>query len=378
MKILYTNFHPRNGGGHATYVANLAGCLQGEHEIVVATPASSRLYAQVSQIAGVRAISAAFSTRPAPMLVEVARLRSLLRLEAFDVVHVNGSADHRQVMLACLGLVRRPRIVFTKHNTMPLNSLGNRLRARLGTDGAIGVSDFVSRLLRQSPYACVPIQTIRHGVDTDRFRPRDAAWVRAQRHALLGDLPPGVLVLASVGGTDRDKGWLYLARALAALAPEEQARFRVLVAGDPLRGRLLEDFQALGLAHCVLFPGLVSDPERILALADAGFVLSDHEACSFAACESLATGLPTLVSAAGGLPEVVRDGADGWVVPTGDVAALKAWLLQRLHAPLPESMGLAARARALDSFSMPVFARNTLGFYHRLAPGVQVARRAAS
>ncbi len=371
MKILYTNFHPRNGGGHATYVANLAACLQGEHQVMVATPASSRLYAQVGQVPGVRAIAAAFSTRLAPMLVEVARLRRLLRREAFDIVHVNGSADHRQIMLACLGLRQAPRIVFTKHNTMRLDSVGNRIRARLGTDGAIGVSDFVSRLLRRSPYVRVPIRTIRHGVDTDRFRPRDAAWVRAQRQALLGTLPGGVLVLASVGGTDRDKGWLYLARALACLTPEQQARFRVLVAGDPLRGRLLEDFQALGLDHCVKFPGLVRDPERILALADVGFVLSDHEACSFAACESLATGLPTLVSDAGGLPEVVRHSEDGWVVPVGDVLALKEWLLSRLREPLPGTMALAARARALDTFSMAVFARNTQDFYHTLiAPGV--------
>ena len=111
MRILYTNFHPRNGGGHATYVANLARSFQGEHQVTVTTPSTSRLFAQASRIPGVRCVDASFSTRPGPMLAEVIRLRRLLREGAYDLVHVNGSADHRQAMLARLGLRRPPRMV---------------------------------------------------------------------------------------------------------------------------------------------------------------------------------------------------------------------------------------------------------------------------
>ena len=67
MRILYTNFHPRNGGGHATYVANLARSFQGEHQVTVTTPSTSRLFAQASRIPGVRCVDASFSTRPGPV-----------------------------------------------------------------------------------------------------------------------------------------------------------------------------------------------------------------------------------------------------------------------------------------------------------------------
>lgn len=363
MKILYTNFHPRNGGGHATYVANLAAGLRAEHHITVATPGTSRLYAQVGELGGVERIATRFSTRLAPMWGEVRRLRALLVDRGFDMVHVNGSADHRQMMLARWGLRKAPPIIFTKHNTMALDSAGNWLRARYGTSGAIGVSDYVSGLLRESPFRRVPIRTVHHGVDTDRFRPRSADWVRHERAKWLGQLPEGAQILVSVGGTDRDKGWLYLAQALAALDPAQRERVHLVVAGDPLRGRLLEDFQALGLSRQVHFPGLVDNPEDLLAMADLGFVLSDHEACSFAACESLASGLPTLVSNAGGLPEVVQDGSSGWVVPVGDVDALHGWLTRRVAQPVPAAMSAAARQRALEHFSMPVFAQRTADFY---------------
>lgn len=366
MNILYTNFHPRNGGGHATYIANLARGLQGEHRITVATPGTSRLFAMASEIAGVRCVDMRYNTRLMPMLREVGRLRRLLKDGQYDLVHVNGSADHRQVMLARLGLHRPPRIVWTKHNTAPVLSVGNRIRARLGTDAVIGVSDFVSQRLRDSAYGRLPVATIHHGVDTHRFRPRDAAEIPALRRALLGELPDNALVFASVGGTDRDKGWLHLAQALSRLPRDQQSRVRLLVAGDPPRGGLKQELDALGVGSLVVFPGLVDEPERILAAADAGFVLSRHEAFSFAAAESLATGLPTLVSDAGGLPEVVRDGVDGWVVPAGDVDAIHGWVLERLARPMPASMSLAARERAMDCFSLPVFVRRTLDYYRRV------------
>ena len=368
MKILYTNFHPRNGGGHATYIANLARSFQGDHEVTVATPGTSRLFAQASQIPGVRCLDVSFSTRPGRMLAEVPRLRRLLQEGGFDLVHANGTADHRQVILARLGLQRAPRIVWTKHNTKPVRSFGHTLRAWLGTDGAIGVSDYVTRLLQGSAYDKCKMATIRLGVDTDKFMPVPPDESQKLRTELLGDIPEDVLVLGSVGGTDRAKGWMTLVEAMARLPMPDRDRFRLLVAGDPPRGTLRQEVEALGMTPWVVFPGLVPDPRRVLAASNIGFVVSFEEAGSFAACESLAMGLPTLVSDAGGLPELVRHGVDGWVVPAGDVEQTFAWLQERLSGPLPAAMSASARARALEQFSMPVFARKTLDMYRQVCP----------
>lgn len=366
MKILCTNPHPRNGGGHATYIVNLARAFQGEHEVTVATPGTSRLFAQAGQIPGVRCVDTSFSTRPGPMLAEVARLRRLLREGGFDLVHVNGSADHRQAMLARVGLPHSPRIIWTKHNTMPVRSFGHWLRARLGTDGVIGVCDYVSNLLRDSSYRGHPLCTIRLGVDTDRFSPATTQESGQERATWLGAISARTQVLGSVGGTDRAKGWMTLVQALARLPQADRDGFRLLVAGDPPRGALRQEVEALGMTPWVVFPGLVADPRRILAASDIGFVVSFQEAGSYAACESLAMGLPTLVSDAGGLPELVRHDQDGWVVPAGDVDAAEAWLRERLANPVPSGMSASARARAQTCFSMPVFTGQTLAFYRKV------------
>lgn len=366
MNILYTNFHPRNGGGHATYVANLVRSFSATHKITVATPATSRLFEQVSDMPGVRCLNTVFNTRALAMMTEVGHLHQIIKAGDFDVIHVNGSADHRQVMLAVKGIKDPPKIIWTKHNTMPIDSVGNWLRARVGTHGAIGVSDFVSNILLHSAFGTLPIRTIHHGVDTDRFRPRSPKYRSAARKELMGAIPDDVIVMASVGGTDRDKGWLLLAQAIASLPRLMQTRVRLLVAGDPPKDKLLADFQALKIDKYVVFPGLVDDPERILAVADIGFVLSFHEACSFAACESLASGLPTLVSDAGGLPEVVRNGIDGWIVAAKDQEAVNSWLKKLLLDRFDPEMAKLARERAVNHFSLPVFAEKTMDFYRQI------------
>src|SRR3546814_19820987 len=91
-----------------------------------------------------------FTSRLHAMVGEVRRLRALLKKEKYDIVHVNASADHRHVMLACAGLRPRPKIVWTKHNDHPVQSLGHRIRARLATDQVIAVRSFVKSMLLAS------------------------------------------------------------------------------------------------------------------------------------------------------------------------------------------------------------------------------------
>lgn len=171
MKILYTNFHAGNGGGHVTYIINLAKALAREHQITVAAPSTSRLYRYAQAIPGVTVEPMQYTTRPSSWFKDRAQLRRLIKAGRYDIIHANGSADHKQVMLATLGMSRRPRIVFTKHNDHPLTSFGHKLRVALATDHSIAVSDYIHGLMANSPYGKRPITTIRHGIDTDFFAP---------------------------------------------------------------------------------------------------------------------------------------------------------------------------------------------------------------
>ena len=165
------------------------------------------------------------------------------------------------------------------------------------------------------------------------------------------------------GDRERD-----LLEALASLATEERARFRVVLAGglpnDDDRARI----DALGIAEQVHFTGRLADVRPMVAALDAGFVLSwDVETISFACREMMAMGKPVLVSDYAGLPENIRPGEDGWIVPARDRVAI-AGALRRLLAERDTlvAMGVAARRHAEVEFGMPRFVDATEAVYAAL------------
>lgn len=366
MKILITDIHHGNGGGHVTYILNLLEGLKATCDLTLAVPPTGRLFERASTIPGIRVLPGLYTSRPLTLLAEVRKLRRFLVQERFDVVHVNGGADHRHVMLARIGMRRPPAIVWTKHNTNPVNSFGHRLRARFGTDSAIAVCEYVQRQLTDSAYGKRPIHVVRNGIDSRYVGFSTPEQRRTSRQAFFGDLPDDAFVFGSVGGTDYNKGWLLLLQAVARLPVEMRNRVRIIIAGDTPSPQMLADAQATGMdtSH-VVFPGLVPDIRNVLAACDAGFVLSYREAASYASCETMAAGLPTLVSAAGGLPENVRDGVDGWVVPVGDVDALTRCVSDILGTSPSTlaSMGESAKHRIETVFSIPTFLAHTEQVY---------------
>lgn len=366
MKILYTATLAHDADDTTAYVASLVRAFRKDHQLTVATPAAGRLYAQVSELPGIRCWNLPFGTPRRPLLIQALALHALLRDEQFDLVHVSGLADHRQVLLASRGLHKKPCVVWTKHDTAGVQSVGHQLCAWFGTDGVIGTCDVASRQLMGSAYGVRPVQTVRPGVDTDWFKPQSTSFSAQARQAFLGNVPDNVLVLGSIGGADRATGWMALVQAAAKLPLAQRRRVRILIAGKPPPERQQKEINALGMTHYVVFPGSDANARQVLAASHIGFVLPHPAAGLHAVCLSLSMGLPTLVSNTGGLPELVRDGIDGWVIPVGDVQAMQQWLARQLAAPLPEAMADAARERALGLFSLPLMARQTLEFYRQV------------
>ncbi|MDO5678929.1 MAG: glycosyltransferase family 4 protein [Pelistega sp.] len=364
MKILYTNFLKGNGGGHVTYIINLLKILSLHHECHVASPESSRLYRFAQEMPGVRSIAQSFHSRLPLMCAEIKQIRALLKRERYDIVHVNGSADHRHLVLACLGLKHRPKIVFTKHNDHRLKSFGNRMRA-LGTDSVIAVSQYVLSLFQGTAYQGIPIRVVYHGVDTDYFAPcQDQSFRDQQRQSLVGPEHAKLILIGSSGGTDYEKGWLEMVEAVSLLPQEQRQQCRIIVAGDYPDPQKIQVLVDLGMQESVIFPGLLDDVRPLLLACDIGFVLSHKEALSFACRESMALGLPTIVSDAGGLPENIRHQDNGWIVPVKNPQAL-AQLLETIlpNHLLRQETGQAARKTAENEFNLRLFTQNTLLCY---------------
>ncbi|MDD5629392.1 MAG: glycosyltransferase family 4 protein [Elusimicrobia bacterium] len=174
-------------------------------------------------------------------------------------------------------------------------------------------------------------------------------------------------VFGLLGRLDPVKGHETALQALALLRREHpEARLRVVGgAAQPRREALEARAKALGLEACVRFTGFVPDAAAELARCRVGVVASTgSEAVSRAALEWMAAGRPVAASRVGCLPDLVEEGATGFLFPPGDSAALTGVLARFLREPaLAGRMGAAARRRYEERFSLERFGAETLKVY---------------
>jgi glycosyltransferase involved in cell wall biosynthesis len=144
--------------------------------------------------------------------------------------------------------------------------------------------------------------------------------------------------------------------ALAALAGVD-----LLVAGEgPDRVQLERRAHELGVDPRIRFLGAVSREGvlRLFRASDAAVLSSAWENLPHTVLEALAVGTPVIATAVGGVPEVVRDGENGLLVPRGDPAALAAAVRRFLDDPeLRRRLSDAAAASVAGYTEASVFAR---------------------
>jgi glycogen(starch) synthase len=199
--------------------------------------------------------------------------------------------------------------------------------------------------------------------------PADGARIRRQ-----SGMADDEVVLVSVGRIEENKGFHILAAALAALRDHAgriaEGRWRWVLVGDgPFRRRLEIAIADAGLGAHVLLAGRLPDGalHAWYEAADLFVHPSLYEGSSLVTLEAMAHRRAVVATTAGGLPDKVRQGVSGWLVPTGDASALAAAISGALGQPerLP-AMGLAGRDIVEREFSWAAAGAATLRLYEDL------------
>ena len=120
----------------------------------------------------------------------------------------------------------------------------------------------------------------------------------------------------------------------------------VMVGDGPDRGAAEEEARLLGVASDVRFLGKIDQVAPLLAAADVYVFPSESESFGLSALEALASGVPVVAARVGGVPEVVRDGVTGALLPLGDVDGMAAAVVRFLD---PAVWAAASRAAAADA-----------------------------
>ena len=291
------------------------------------------------------------SIRPLADLRTAAAIAAQIRRFRPDIVHTH---------LSKAGLVGRTAAALTTPAATVHTFHGTVFGGYFGTQmsGAIqrierGLGHRTTRILALSErqrlelldFRIAPPERIRIvplGIDLTRFADLDREAAR-RRLGIPGD---EALVLA-IGRLVPIKRLDRLVRAFAAVhSANPRARLRLVGDGSE-RASLEAQVRATGLGDAIAFSGWSSAAPDWYAAADIVALTSEREGTPLALIEAAAAALPVVATDAGGVADIVEDGATGFVVPPDDDALLADRLGVLLgDAPLRARFGAAGRARS--------------------------------
>ena len=256
------------------------------------------------------------------------RMHEVVLRHKLDLLHVHYAIPHATSAWIAKEMLRPERpdiqVLTTLHGT-DITIVGQEPSFYTITKFSIEKSDgltAVSRYLQKETwdaFGCTAcrIEVIPNFIDPaiyDRTR-----YSREVRRQFDGNRK----VLMHISNFRKVKRVVDVVRTYARIAREVPSVL-VMVGDGPDRTAAEQEAQALGVADGVFFLGKLESVAPLLAAADLFLLPSETESFGLSALEALASGVPVVASEVGGLPEVVRHGETGALIPLGDVEAMAA------------------------------------------------------
>ena len=235
---------------------------------------------------------------------------------------------------------------------------GQYLRQKIAVaDSLICISSYTrSQLMNLSPYEhWAKMTVVRLGVDPTLFAPVPKPTPRTTPTEPAQSAPPNAFEILCVGRLTPAKGQHLLLEAVDRLAQQRRSIRLRLVGSGPDEESLRAHAARLTHPETVIFEGPVNQ-DRIRALyatADAFCLPSFAEGLPVVLMEAMSMKIPCVSTSITGIPELIRHGIDGLLVPASDIDALVNALAQLMDDPdLRKKLGSNARTRILDHYDL--------------------------
>jgi glycosyltransferase involved in cell wall biosynthesis len=302
------------------------------------------------------------SRNPGEMFIHIPRVSRHLHKWGADLLHCHLPTAGIVGRLA--GKIARVPVIYTEHNLLEryhwLTRSGNRRTWRMQNQ-VIAVSNEVLASVEYNALNSVPVRVIQNGVDINSFSRHLSAGVPVREQWSIPLDAPVVGTVAVFTAKKKLDEWLRVASEVHEKNPE----VHFLIVGDgPLRSELDTLKLDLGLRQVVHFVGLQEDVRSFLTAMDVYLMSSQYEGLPIALLEAMAMELPVVATAVGGVPEVVKEGKTGFLVPAGRPGELAAAAKKLLEDPdMGQAMGRAGRTMVKEKFSMERMVRQTEEVY---------------
>jgi glycosyltransferase involved in cell wall biosynthesis len=284
------------------------------------------------------------------------KLAKLLRERKIDILHTH---------LPYAGIVGRPAavlagvktIISTEHGLMgsyhPLTRLGSVLTYPLN-NATIGVSQAVANsILKYKMTRPKSIHVVHNAIDI-----KDRNIIQTDPESVKKSLRiEGTgLIVGTVSHIRPEKGHQYLVEA-ARLVLDKRPEVRFVVVGRETTKndllRLEEQAQRLGIRDRIIFTGFRPDALQIMNTFDVFVLPSLWEAFGIVLLEAMNLGKPLVATNVDGIPEVIDDGVNGFMVPPRDPEKMAARILDLLNDDaLRNRMGEQGRKKVRENFGI--------------------------
>jgi len=321
--------------------------------------------------------------------IAVIRLARLIRRQRPRILHTHTAKAGALGRLAALlaGDARPPIVLHTFHGhvlrgyfSRPRTAAFRLLERWLarGSTALVAVSPQVRDDLVQLGVAPGRrFAVVRLGIELDE-RVGAGAEQRAECRRILGIEPERFVVgwIGRMTGVKRTQDVLLAFQRLRELGIDACL---CLVGDGPERPSVERRAHDLGIMRQTLFLGFQEDVAPFYAAFDALVLPSLNEGTPVSAIEALAAGCPVVATRVGGVPDVVRDNVDGFLVDPGDVSDLADRLAQlAADSRLRKHMGSAGRERVVSRYAVDRLLDDTDLLYRCLLQSVDGARGAAA
>jgi len=290
------------------------------------------------------------------------RLRRYILQNGITIVNAHNFSASFWGRIACIGL-KNVGFIVTEHGrtgTPPFKViLFNRLFAG-GVDAIIAVGEETGEFLKaRYPYNAHKIKVVVNGIDI----PADPGWSKEKLRSEF-EVPLDSPVVVNLAALTPVKNQAFLIRAIA-LTRKMIPGIRLLLIGDgPMRGELEKLVVELNITDNTIFAGERLDGPQILAACDIFCLSSEIEGTPMAILEAMAYSCPIVATAVGGVPNIIRDGEGGLLVPYGEVEALSRALERILNnGELARKLAANASLRLASDFSADEMTHRTEEVY---------------
>lgn len=291
------------------------------------------------------------------------KLKSLLEKVKPDIVHLHSRRGADILGGTAARLANVPGVVLSRRIDNPINPCWlSRFKYSSLCDTIIAISDAVRESLLNGGVDSARIVRVRSAVDAESYQAERKPGLRNE----LGILENSI-VIGIIAQLIERKGHKYLLDAMSVVVKKHPNAVLLILGEGQTKSKIENQSKELGISDNVILAGFRNDIPAVLREIDILVHPARMEGLGIAILQAMSAGIPVIASEVGGIPEAVKDGVNGILIPPMDSVAIQNALIRLLDDPaLRLKMGAEGKRIVEEEFSVDCMVEGVLSVYRTL------------